>query len=136
MKPAGGLSYFGSGLDVMPFGDSCFLADVQFSATPPLMGNYESPLLSDYSSPPLTPTWSPVVFTNPWSTFLASCAPENELDEYFVQPIPAVPAPGSSLHGPVKDHTTLKYTPSEIYPTAKDDQPEVNLDDWIHFNQL
>ncbi|OJA11436.1 hypothetical protein AZE42_04585 [Rhizopogon vesiculosus] len=129
VKPAGGLTYFGSGLDVMPFGDSCFLSDVQFSATPPLipMGNYESPLLSDYSSPLLTPTWSPVVFTNPWSTFLASCAPENELDKFFVQPIPAVPAPGSS------DHTTPKYTLSGIDRTARDDQPEVNLDDWIHF---
>lgn len=95
------------------------------------MENYESPLLSDYSSPLLTPPLSPVVFTNPWNT-PAFYSPENEFDQFFTQPISAVPA--QSLYSPVKDHTIAKYTPSEIDPAKDGQQPEVNLDDWIQFN--
>ena len=135
VQPAGGLAYFSSGLDVVPFGDSYLLdVNMQFPPTPPL-GNHESPLLSNDSSPLLTPPRSPVVFTNPWTTFLASCSLDNELDEFSVQPIHAAPTPVPSLYSPGKGHT--RYTPLEIDPIAKDgQQPEVNLDDWIHFNQL
>jgi len=130
VKPAGGLAYFGSGSDVMPFFSG---ANIQSPPTPSLIptGIHGSPRSSDHN---LTPPLSPVVFTNPWSTFLVPCSPENELDEFFVQPISDVPP--LSLYDSIKDHLTTKYTFPEFDLIGKDGQQlDVNLDDWIHFNR-
>ncbi|KAG2123577.1 hypothetical protein DEU56DRAFT_829190 [Suillus clintonianus] len=135
MKPAAGLAYFGAELDVMPF-DSYFLgADLQLPPTPPLIENNESPL-SDYTCPLSTPPRSPIVFTNPWTTFLTPCSPDNEFDKYFVQPIAAVPSSLPSPYSPFKDDDISRFMPEGIDSITKDIHPEVNLDDWIHFNQF
>ncbi|KAG0697786.1 hypothetical protein DFH29DRAFT_131568 [Suillus ampliporus] len=139
MKPAAGLAYFGAELDVMPFTDSCFLgANLQLPPTPPLIPieTIESPMLSDYASPLLTPPRSPIVFTNPWTTFFTPCSPDNELDEFFVQPMAAMQSSFPSSYNHFKDDNMVKYAPEGIDPIVKDVQPEVNLDDWIHFSQF
>lgn len=128
IKPAAGLPYFGAELDVMPFNDSYFLdAGLQLPPTPPLIENNDSPLSSDYASPLLTPPRSPIVFTNPWTTFFTPCSPDNELDEFFVPSMNSVPSsfPSPGITG---------LTPEGIVPATNDVQFEVNLDDWIHFN--
>lgn len=135
IKPAAGLSYFGAELDVMPFNDSYFLdPSLQLPPTPPLLENNDSPLSSDYASPLLTPLRSPIVFTNPWTTFLTPCSPDNELDEFFVPSMDSVPSSFPSPYSHFKDDDTIRLTPEGIDPITKDVQSDVNLDDWIHFN--
>lgn len=135
IKPAAGLSYFGAELDIMPFNDSYFLdAGLQLPPTPPLIENNDSPLSSDYVSPLLTPPRSPIVFTNPWTTFFTPCSPDNELDEFFVPSMDSVPSSFPSPYSPFKDDGITGFTPEGIVPTTKDVQLEVNLDDWIQFN--
>ncbi|KAG1749676.1 uncharacterized protein EDB91DRAFT_758561 [Suillus paluster] len=106
MKPAAGLAYFGAEFDVMPFTDSSFIgANPQLPPTPPLIHieSNESPMLSDYASPLLTPHQSPIVFTNPWTTFFTPCSPDNELDEFFVQPMAASQSSLPSPYSPLND---------------------------------
>ncbi|KAG1757936.1 hypothetical protein EDB19DRAFT_1901424 [Suillus lakei] len=141
IKPAAGLAYFGAELDVMPFTDSYFLdANLQLPPTPPLIENNGSPLSSDYASPLLTPPRSPIIFTNPWTTFFTPSSPDNELDEFFVPSMAVMPSSFPSPYSPFnpyspfKDDDIAKFTPEGIDPITKDVQPEVNLDDWIHFN--
>jgi hypothetical protein len=135
IKPAAGLSYFGAELDVMPFNDSYFLdSGLQLPPTPPLVENNDSPLSSDNASPLLTPPRSPIVFTNPWTTFFTPCSPDNELDEFFVPSMDSVPSSFPSLYSPFKDDGITGFTSEGLVPTTKDVQLEVNLDDWIHFN--
>ncbi|KAG2370211.1 hypothetical protein BDR07DRAFT_1370780 [Suillus spraguei] len=132
IKPAAGLSYFGAEFDVMPFNDSYFLdASLQLPPTPPLIENTDSPVSSDYTSPLLTPPRSPIVFTNPWTTFLTPCSPDNDLDQFFVPSMDFVPSSFPSQYNSFKDNDIAWSTPEGI---TKDMQPEVNLDDWIHFN--
>ncbi|KAG1777412.1 hypothetical protein EV702DRAFT_279282 [Suillus placidus] len=135
IKPAAGLFYFGAELDVMPFNDSCFLdSSLQLPPTPPLIENNDSPLSSDYASPLLTPPRSPIIFTNPWTTFLTPCSPDNELDEFFVPSMDSVSSSFPSLYSTFKDDDITRFTLEGIDPITKDVQSEINLDDWIHFN--
>ncbi|KAG1874263.1 hypothetical protein C8R48DRAFT_435655 [Suillus tomentosus] len=133
-KPAAGLPYFGAELDVTPFNDYFLDTGLQLPPTPPLIENNNSPLSSDYASPLLTPPRSPIVFTNPWTAFLTPCSPDNELDEFFVPSMDSMPSFFPSPHSPSKDDDIASFTPEKIDPITKDMQPEVNLDDWIHFN--
>lgn len=135
IKPAAGLSYFGAELDVMPFNDSYFLdTSIQLPPTPPLIENNDSPISNDYASLLLTPPRSPIVFTNPWTTFFTPCSPDNELDEFFVPSMDSVSSSFPSPYSPFKDDDIARFTPEGIDPISKDVQPDVNLDDWIHFN--
>jgi hypothetical protein len=135
IKPAAGLSYFGAELDIMPFNDSYFLdTSIQLPPTPPLIENNDSPISNDYASPLLTPPRSPIVFTNPWTTFFTPCSPDNELDEFFVPSMDSVSSSFPSPYSPFKDDDIARFTPEGIDPISKEVQHDVNLDDWIHFN--
>jgi hypothetical protein len=135
IKPAAGLSYFGAELDVMPFNDSYFLdTSIQLPPTPSLIENNDSPISNDYASPLLTPPHSPIVFTNPWTTFFTPCSPDNELDEFFVPSMDSVSSSFPSPYSPFKDDDIARFTPEGIDPISKEVQHDVNLDDWIHFN--